>query len=92
MAFALSSAGKGKGRTVKIPDDVRAIRERMELSQSAFASSAGRQSSHFTGLGTGSPQADLAGLCFAACCHATSGSSYRLSFILDIRSDRFLLS
>ena len=30
-------ASKGKGRTVKIPDDVRAIRERMELSQSAFA-------------------------------------------------------
>lgn len=37
MAFALSSAGKGKGRTVKLPDDVRTIRERMELSQSAFA-------------------------------------------------------
>lgn len=30
-------AGKGKRRTVKLPDDVRAIRERMELSQSAFA-------------------------------------------------------
>ena len=30
-------AGKGKRRTVKIPDDVRTIRERMDLSQSAFA-------------------------------------------------------
>ncbi|MBU6421751.1 MAG: helix-turn-helix domain-containing protein [Gammaproteobacteria bacterium] len=30
-------AGKGKRRTVKLPDDVRTIRERMDLSQSAFA-------------------------------------------------------
>lgn len=30
-------AGKGKRRTVKLPDDVRAIRKRMDLSQSAFA-------------------------------------------------------
>ncbi|MDE2069872.1 MAG: helix-turn-helix domain-containing protein [Gammaproteobacteria bacterium] len=30
-------AGKGKRYTVKLPDDVRAIRERMDLSQSAFA-------------------------------------------------------
>lgn len=30
-------AGKGKRYTVKMPDDVRAIRERMDLSQSAFA-------------------------------------------------------
>lgn len=31
------NAGKGKRRTVKLPDDVRTIRERMDLSQSAFA-------------------------------------------------------
>lgn len=30
-------AGRGKKRIVKVPDDVRVIRERMELSQSAFA-------------------------------------------------------
>lgn len=30
-------AGKGKRYTVKMPDDVRAIRDRMNLSQSAFA-------------------------------------------------------
>lgn len=30
-------AGRGKKRIVKVPDDVRAIRERMDLSQSAFA-------------------------------------------------------
>lgn len=30
-------ASKGKRRTVKIPDDVRAIRKRMDHSQSAFA-------------------------------------------------------
>ena len=30
-------AGKGKRRIVKLPDDVRVIRERMDLSQSAFA-------------------------------------------------------
>lgn len=30
-------AGKGKRRTVKVPDDVHVIRERMGLSQSAFA-------------------------------------------------------
>ncbi len=29
--------GKGKRRFIKLPDDVRAIRERMNLSQSAFA-------------------------------------------------------
>lgn len=30
-------AGKGKKITVKVPDDVRVIRERLDLSQSAFA-------------------------------------------------------
>ena len=30
-------AGKAKRYTVKLPDDVRTIRERMDLSQSAFA-------------------------------------------------------
>ncbi|MGB9430263.1 MAG: helix-turn-helix domain-containing protein [Gammaproteobacteria bacterium] len=30
-------SGKGKHRTVKLPDDVRVIRERLKLSQSAFA-------------------------------------------------------
>ncbi|MBU6470584.1 MAG: helix-turn-helix domain-containing protein [Gammaproteobacteria bacterium] len=30
-------AGKGKRYTVKMPDNVRTIRERMDLSQSAFA-------------------------------------------------------
>ena len=29
--------GKGKRHTVKVPDGVRAIRERMDLSQSVFA-------------------------------------------------------
>lgn len=30
-------AGKGKRNFVKVPDDVRVIRERLDLSQSAFA-------------------------------------------------------
>ncbi len=57
--------GKGKRVAVNLPKDVRAIRKKVGLSQSAFAAVARGEHAHATGVGTGPAHADRPGL-FAA--------------------------